>query len=126
VHDTENARNERAASINVFNWFAVRFSNRGKALSLYRRGMAKAKKHDNQGAIDDYTKTIGMPHTPADVRAMALYNRALVHVAAGNDRKGVNDLDAVLAMDRAPLNVKTMARQKLARKESRFRQTTDV
>jgi hypothetical protein len=112
--------------MNVFNWFAVRFSNRGKALSLYRRGMAKAKKHDNQGAIHDYTKAIGMPHTPADVRAMALYNRALVHVAAGNDRKGVNDLDAVLAMDRAPLNVKTMARQKLARKESRFRQTTDV
>lgn len=106
--------------MNTFNWLKSRFSSRGKALSLYRRGMARAKKHDHQGAIDDYTATIDMPDTPSDVKAMALYNRALVHVAAGDDRKGVDDLDAVLAMAEALANVKTMARQKLAKLESRF------
>ena len=53
--------------MNVFNWLTGHFSNRGKALSLYKRGMAKAKKHDHQGAIDDYTATIGMPHAPASM-----------------------------------------------------------
>ena len=83
--------------------------------------MAKAKKHNHQGAIDDYTISIGMPETPVDVKAMALFNRALVHVAAGDDRKGVDDLDAVLAMEEALVNVKTMARHKLAKMESRTR-----
>jgi hypothetical protein len=96
------------------------FSSRAKALSLYRRGMVRAKKHDHHGAIDDYTATVDMPYAPSDVKAMALYNRALVHVAAGDDRKGVDDLDAVLAMAEARANVKTMARQKLAKLESRF------
>ena len=78
--------------MNAFNWLSDRFSNRGQPLPLYKRGMAKAEKHDHQGAIDDYTMVIGMPETPADVKAMALYNRALVHVATGDDRKGVDDL----------------------------------
>ena len=108
----------------ALNWLTNRFSNRRKALSLYKRGMTKAKKHDYEGAIEDYTKTLGMPNTPSDVKAMVLYNRALVHVTAGDDRKGFDDLDAVLAMDQAPANVKTMARQKLARKQSRCRKTT--
>jgi hypothetical protein len=112
---------KKTNSMNVFNWLAGRFSNRGKALSLYRRGMAKARKHDYQGAIDDYTKTIRMPNLPADVKAMVLYNRALVHMTAGDDQNGIDDLGAVLAMDQAPVNVKTMARQKLAKKESRSR-----
>jgi hypothetical protein len=81
--------------------------------------MAKAKKRDRQGAIDDYTAAIGMPDVPVDLKAMALYNRALAHVAAGDDPKGIEDLDAVLAIDETLVNVKTMARQKLARVESR-------
>jgi hypothetical protein len=81
--------------------------------------MAKAKKHDPQGALEDYTTTIGMPGTPADLLAMVLYNRALVYVAAGDDQKGAADLGAVLAMNETLVNVKTMARQKLARMESR-------
>ena len=103
----------------VINWLTSHFSNRGKALSLYKRAMRKAKKHDHQGAIDDYTTTIGLPHTPADVKAMVLFNRELLHVATGDNAQGVVDLDAVLAMDGARVNVKTMARQKLARIESR-------
>jgi hypothetical protein len=81
--------------------------------------MAKAKKRDHQGALEDYTTTIGMPGTPAELLAMVLYNRALVYVAASDVQKGVADLDALLAMNEAGENVKTMARQKLARMESR-------
>lgn len=107
--------------MNVFRWLTGNSSHRRKALLLYKRGMAKAKKHDYPGAIDDYTKTLGMPNTPADVKAMVLYNRALMHVTVGNDREGIDDLNAVLAMDQAPANIKTMARQKLARRESSSR-----
>jgi len=39
--------------MNAFSWLTDHFSNRGKALSLYKRGMKKAKKHDHQGALDD-------------------------------------------------------------------------
>ena len=109
--------------MNAFHWLTDHFSNRGKALSLYKRGMTKAKKHDHQGAFDDYSKTIGMPDTSATLKAMVLYNRALVHVATGNYRKGVDDLDAVVAMDDAPKSVKRMARQKLAKREIRSRKS---
>lgn len=105
--------------MNIFHWLTSCFSGRGKAMSLYRRGMAKAKKHDHQGAIEDYTTTIGMPGTPADLMSTVLYNRALVYVASGDDRKGADDLDAVLAMNEAFVNVKTMARQKLIRMKFR-------
>ncbi len=105
--------------MSLFSWLKCLQSNRGRALSLYKRGMAKAKRRDHDGAIEDYTTTIGMQDTPPDVRAMALYNRALVYVAGGDDPKGVDDLDLVLTLDDAPLNVKTMAKQKLARIETR-------
>jgi hypothetical protein len=105
--------------MNVFNWFTTCFSNRAKAMFLYKRGMVKAKKRDHQGAIHDYSTTLGIPGTPPDLMAMVLYNRALVYVAAGDDRKGAEDLDAVLAMNEPLVNVKTLARQKLARMESR-------
>ena len=72
--------------------------------------MAKVKKHDHEGALEDYTTMIGMPGTPADLLAMVLYNRAIVYVAAGDDQKAAADLHAVLAMDEALVNVKTMAR----------------
>jgi hypothetical protein len=107
--------------MNVYHWFTERFSNHSKALTLYKRGMARAKKHDRQGAIEDYTATIGMPNTPANVRAMALYNRALVLVATGDNQKGIDDLNAVLRMDESPVNVKTRARQKLTKMEARSR-----
>lgn len=105
--------------MNTFKWLAGYFSGHGKAMSLYKRGMAKAKKHDHQGALEDYTAMIGMPGTPADLLAMVLYNRALVYVATGNEPKGAADLDAVLSMNEALVKVKAMARQKLARMESR-------
>lgn len=121
VQTLEHAHSESTAQMNVFNWLTDHFSNRGKVLSLYKRGMAKAKKHDHQGAIDDYTMTIDMPDTPPNVKAMVLYNRALVYVATGDFSKGVDDLDAVMAMDEAPASVKIRARQKLAKREIRSR-----
>jgi hypothetical protein len=105
--------------MNVFNWLTGRFSCRGKAVSLYKRGMTKAKKHDFQAAINDYTESIGLPNTPADLKAMVLYNRALAHVATGDYVRGVDDLEALLAMDGASPAVKSRARHKLARRRSR-------
>jgi hypothetical protein len=107
--------------MNFVSWFSNDFFIRRKTLQLYRRGIARAKKHDREGALANYTTAIEFPAVPADVKAMALYNRALVHVAAGDDAKGVDDLDSVLAMDGAIVivNIRTMARQKLAKIESR-------
>ena len=108
----------------VFQWLKDRFSRRVTAISLYKRGMVRARKHDHVGAIDDYTASIGMPETPADLKAMVLFNRGLARVAAGDEPKGMADLNVVLAMDEAPTNVKTMARQKLARMQTRSAKST--
>lgn len=105
--------------MNLFRRLTRCCSRRGRAVSLYKRGMAKARKHDHQGALQDYTNTLGMPGTPAELLAMVLFNRALVYVAAGDQPRGAADLDAVLAMNEACANVKLMARQKLARMVSR-------
>ena len=98
---------------------------RRKALRLYRRGMARAKKYDSEGALTNYTAAIESTDVPADVKAMALYNRALVNVAAGADAKGVDDLNAILEMGGTMglVNITTMARQKLAKMESRTRKS---
>jgi carbon storage regulator len=109
--------------MNIFNWLKSRFSNRGKALSLRRRGMARSKRHDHQGGIEDYTATIGMPDTPTDLKAMALDNRGLVHVPAGDYPKDVDNLNAVLAMGEVMANIKSMARQTLAKMGSRSRKS---
>jgi len=105
--------------MNIASWLNRLFSRRGKALALYRRGMAKAKQRDQQGAIDDYTAVIDMPDAPADVRAMALYNRAVVRVAAGDKLKGTDDLHAVLEMNGVPDEIKAQAKQKIFRMGSR-------
>jgi hypothetical protein len=111
--------------MNFVSWFSNDFFIRRKTLRLYRRGIARAKKHDRKGALANYTNAIKFPAVPTDVKAMALYNRALVYIAAGDDAKGVDDLDTVLAMDGAMVlvNIRTMARQKLARMESRVRKS---
>lgn len=99
----------------ILDWLAGIFSRRGKALSLYRRGMERAHHHDNAGAIEDYTAIIEMPKAPPDVRAMALFNRALMHSSDENYPRAIHDLNAVLAMNAAPDDVRTEARRKLER-----------
>ena len=105
--------------MSIVDWILGRFTVRGKALYLYRRGMAKAKNRDLQGAIDAYTLTLNMPNAPHDVIAMVLYNRAMAHVANGEDQRGVDDLEAVLQIDDASINIRTLARAKLNRVEAR-------
>ena len=111
--------------MNFLNWLITHFSDRGKALWRYKRGMIGVKKHDHQGAIDDYIAILGMLNTPTDVKAMVLYNRALVFAATGDDQQAIGDLDAVLAMDKAPMKVKALARHKLVKMDSRSH-TTNV
>jgi hypothetical protein len=105
--------------MNFLGWIAGCFSDREKALSLYRRGMAKAKRRNHQGALCDYTSTLGIPGLPTDVKAMVLFNRALVFVASGERQKGIGDLDSVLAMDDLLPDVRTMAKIKLEKLNSR-------
>lgn len=99
----------------IVEWLTGRFSRRGKAIAIYKRGMVKARKKNHAGAIEDYTTAIDMPETPTDVRAMTLYNRAIVYVTTGEESKGIADLNSILAMSDMLINVKCMARQKLAR-----------
>jgi hypothetical protein len=99
------------------------FSKGGKALSLYKRGMAKAKQHDHQGAIDDYTTAISMPDTTANVKAMALYNRAMVYAAIGEKAKATDDLNVVLSMPEDLSEIKGEATRKLVRMERRSKNT---
>lgn len=101
--------------MNLILWMTGLFTGRGKAISLYRRGMAKAKLRDYPSAIDLYSQTIELAATPADVRGMALYNRALVYSALGEGDKATEDLNQVLAVAETPVNVKTEAKRRLAR-----------
>lgn len=105
--------------MNLFKQLVEHFSKQGKALSLYRRGMAKAKIRDHQGAIDDYSAAIDISNAPAQMKAMVLYNRALVYSAAGQDSKAIEDLDVVLVMKEALTNVKIEARRMLLRMQNR-------
>jgi hypothetical protein len=96
-------------------WVKSFFSHRGKALSLYRSGMAKAKKRDYHGAIADYSAAIREPHFPTDVKAMAIYNRALAYSAIHEDARAAEDLAAVLEMPGLPINIKTQAQERWER-----------
>jgi hypothetical protein len=100
-------------------WLNRVFFHQSDPLALYKRGMARARKHNHQGAIEDYTAVIDLPGVAADLSAMVRYNRALVYVAIGEERKGIDDLETVLAMSEPLTRIKTMASQKLARMESR-------
>jgi hypothetical protein len=91
------------------------FSHRGRALSLYQRGMQWANKHNHSRALDDYSAVIDMSDAPSDLRAMAMYNRALVHAACGDAERAADDLRNVLDGSAAPENVRLAARQKLVR-----------
>lgn len=106
-------------------WMKSWFSHRGKALSLYRSGMAKANKRDYDGAIADYSDSIRAPNIPKDVKAMALYNRALAYSAIHEDEKSAEDLTAVLEMSGLPKNIKMEAQERRERIRRRNERETD-
>ncbi len=99
----------------VIAWLKRALSHRGKALSRYRRGMAKANKGNYAGAIADYSAAIQSPQAPNDVKAMAVYNRGLAYAAIHEDARAAEDLAAVLEMPGLPVNVRTQARQRSER-----------
>ena len=111
--------------MSIIGWLKEKLSNQSKAMSLYQRGMKKARNQDQLGAIDDYTDAIQTPSAPSTVVSMATLNRALAYVALGDFSKGVDDLTAVLEMDGAPAIVKKMARQKLAKRRAHNRRSKD-
>jgi hypothetical protein len=110
-------------SINIVTWLAAHFTNRGKALAHYRSGMAKARKHDREGAIDEYTTVIQTPNITPALKAMALYNRALVYAATGRESHAIKDLDTVLAIKHPLSRIKTEASRKLVRMKRRNEKT---
>lgn len=105
--------------MNAIKWIASCFSKSDRAASLYKRGMAKAKKKDHPGAIADYSAALEAEGGSAEMKAMILYNRGIVYVAAGMAKNGADDLNAVLAMHDAQPDVKDAAQRKLAKIESR-------
>jgi len=101
--------------MSFIDWVKSCFSHRGKAVSLYRSGMAKANKRNYCGAIADYSATIREPNIPTDVKAMALYNRALAYSAIHEEEKSAEDLAAVLEMPGLPNNIKAEAQERRER-----------
>jgi hypothetical protein len=101
--------------MDIINWLKGKFSRRGKSLSGYRSGMAKAKKGDFAGAIVEYTKTIQDSGTPPDVLGMAMYNRALAYSSLHQDEKAAEDLKKVLGIQGLPENIKVAASQRQER-----------
>ncbi len=110
-------------NMNLLRWIKSWLTHRGKALSLYRAGMAKAKKHDYLGAIADYSAAIQAPDIPIDVKAMATYNRALAYTATHEDKRAAEDLAALLEMPGLSENIKTQARQRRERIKRRNEKT---
>jgi hypothetical protein len=95
------------------------FSGGGGPASLHKRGMAKAKKENWDGAIADYTAVVDSGGASDELKAMAYFNRALAHSKQGNNDAAEADLRAVLAMTGAPASIAHAAKEKLARWEKR-------
>jgi tetratricopeptide (TPR) repeat protein len=106
---------ERTIAMSFTTWIQSLLSHRGKAISLYRSGMAKANERDYEGAIADYSAAIEMPKIPADVRAMAIYNRALAYSAIDDEAKSVEDLSTLLDLPGVPENIRTAVQQRRER-----------
>jgi tetratricopeptide (TPR) repeat protein len=104
-------------------WIQSFLSPRGKAISLYRSGMAKANERDYEGAIADYSAAIEMAKIPADVRAMAIYNRALAYSALNDEVKSVEDLSTLLDLPGVPENIRTAVQQRRERLRRRSEKT---
>ncbi len=90
---------------------------RGKAMSAYKRGMAKAEERDWEAAIVEYTAVVEMESAPGDVKAMALFNRAIAYSHSKDEERAESDLQRVVTLDAASDQVKTAARERMKRME---------
>lgn len=96
------------------------FSARGRATSLYKRGMKKAKERNYDQAIADYNSVLEMPKAPPDLKAMALFNRALTYSSTREYDQAQEDLNTVLKMPQLPNEIKEAAKLKLERMKKRL------
>ena len=110
-------------TMNLIRWIKSWLTHRGKALSLYRTGIARANKGDYHGAIADYSAAIRAPDIPLDVKAMAIYNRSLAYTAINEDEKATEDLATMLEMPGLPENIKSKAHQRRERIKRRDKNT---
>jgi hypothetical protein len=99
--------------------FFDRFTVRGKASALYKRGLDKAHHDDFVGAIQDYTAVIETRGVPTDLKAMALFNRGLAYSLEDDLENAKKDFQAVESMAGAPSNVLSAAKEKLRRMQKR-------
>ncbi|MDP6443775.1 MAG: hypothetical protein QGG36_30340 [Pirellulaceae bacterium] len=95
-------------------------SKKGKATSLYKRGLKKAKTRDLEGAVADYTAVIEMEGAPGDIKIVSQFNRGLAYSTDRRFDEARADLEAVLANPLTPADVKDATRQKLKRMERRI------
>jgi hypothetical protein len=95
------------------------FSGGSGPSAIHKRGMAKAKRENWDGAISDYTAVLDSSHASEELKAMARFNRALAYSKQGAHDAAETDLRAVLEMNGAPANIATAAKEKLARWEKR-------
>lgn len=110
-----------SSEMTIANWFKRKLTDESNSLTLYRRGMKKAKTKDHQGAIRDFADAFELPDTSAEVTAITKFNRALVLIANGDFDKGADELRTVINSDGVPSSVKKMAQRKLAKRTSRSR-----
>lgn len=115
--------------MSLIRWVMSWLTSRGKAVSLYRAGIAKANKRDYDGAIADYSAAICEPNIPTDVKAMAIYNRALAYSAIHQDAKAAQDLATMLEMPGLSERIKTEAhrrRERIRRRDERNENTDSL
>jgi hypothetical protein len=105
--------------MNLLRWILPR-SRRGEVMSLYKRGITRAEKHDAAGAMAAYTSAIEMTDAPEDLRAMALYNRALLLAAKGKTEQALADLKLIIDLPITQRDVKLAARRRVERLEHRL------
>lgn len=112
--------------MSLIRWVKSLLTHRGKALSLYRAGMAKAKNGDFKGAIEDYSAAIEAPDIPMDVKAMATYNRSLAYSALHEHEKAAEDLATMLDMPGLSEEIRTAAHQRRERLKKRSEREGDA
>ena len=108
--------------MNPLTWLKGMFSSRQKSLGRYRDAMAKSKKKDYAGAIEDYGVVIAAKDVPDDIKAMSVYNRSLAYDALGRHAEAAKDLDTMLSMPGVPERVKneaTLRRERLRKRSER-------
>jgi hypothetical protein len=95
-------------------WKEARFQ------ALYDRGVAKAKRDDLPGAIDDFTAVIESPKAAKDLKALAYFQRALAHSRRGERVWAEEDLESVLLMPNIPSQLRVSVKERLAHWKRRY------